>query len=229
MVHPTLVYLNQIWDTYPIEFILLICSSAYFLIRTINDFLPNKWKIDKRLYYLIKIQKVICSIKVSIPLRTHIDNVFLMKKLESFWSEETSTVRDNGGIISFNSNLTGSTYEISTYQDEEEEKTFLTINNFNGFSIGPIGGIKNLDSAINEIQKITEFFSAEKESTDKISVEIQITPRTKKWENHLSTDYKKENYSCCYNCKNIKITNEGYSSLKENISKVLYEWMGYYI
>lgn len=223
-------YLNTIWNTYPIEFILLILTGMYTIVRTINDLLPNKYKINKRLNFLIKISKVICRIKVSIPVKEPHTFEELKNKFSNFWSKATSNVREDGLPISFYSNSSGSAYEVSTFEDTEESKNFVTLDNFNGFNIGLFGGIKNLDIVLDEIHKITELFNNERDGNDKIIIEISITPRIKKFsDNNLNANYSKDNFSCSYNCKDITLVNKGYSSLKKNISNTIYEWMSHFV
>jgi len=223
-------YLSNIWNAYPIEFILLILTFLYTLIRTINDLLPNKYKLNKRFNFLRKISKVVCRIKVSIPIKEQMSFEELKNKFTNFWSENTSNVREDKLPISFYSNFSGSAYEILTFEDNEENKNFVTVNNFNGFSISIFGGIKNLDIAIDEIQKITELFNNERNGKDKVTVEISITYRLKKFsDNKLSANYSQDNFSCSYNFKDIKIVNDGYSFLKKNISNTIYEWISRFV
>jgi len=227
-----LLYLNNIWNSYPIEFLVLIVTGLYTSIRITNDFLPIKYKINKRFGFLIKIEKVICQIKISIPTKEYISFDILKNKFNSFWNENTSNVREINAPLSFCSNLSGSAYEVNSIEDYEENKNFVTISNFNGFTIGIFGSIKNLDIATNEILKITELFNNDRRGTDKVLIEISITPRLKKYlqsKSKLSIEYTKDNCSYTSNFKQIKIVNEGFSSLKENIIKVIYEWIDIFI
>ena len=225
-----LIYLNNIWNTYPIQFVILIITITYTIARTVNDFLPTEYKINKRFNFLRKVEKVICQIKVSICLNKPINFKSLRDKFNGFWDENTSNVRDNRAPLSFYSKLSGSAYEINITEDDVEKKDFVTINNFNGFSIGTFGSLKNLDTAINEVQRIAELFNNERSGTDKITIEINITPKFKKYfDSKLAAEYTQNNCYYAYNCKNIKVVNNGYSSIKENISRIIYQWMEHFI
>jgi hypothetical protein len=225
-----LTHLNTIWNTYPIEFIVFIITTCYAIFRIINDFLPTKYKINKRIMFLIKIEKVVCLIKVSIPVKKHINLNQLGKRFDSFWNENTSNVRETHLPLSFYSKLSGSAYEVNSIEDVEENKNFITLSNFNGFNIGAFGMIRNIDTAINEIQQITDLFNSDRCGKDKITVEISITPRLKKEsKSKLNVENKEGNCSYVYNFKQIKIVNDGFSSLKQNISKTVYDWIDVFI
>ena len=95
----------------------IVAILIWSLLLWMLTFLPDKYKFHKRLAFWLKVKKVICQIKVSIPLQQGISFSQLQNKFHTFWSHNTSNVKEANGVLSFNSIVSGSTYDIYTVED----------------------------------------------------------------------------------------------------------------
>ena len=205
---------------------ILIWSFFLWLL----SFLPDKYKFHKRFCYWLKVRKTICQIKLSIPVRSNNSQNYLTDKFKEYWNNNAVNVKETPNNISYCSKTSGSAYDIKYVEDDEQEKSFVTIDNFNGFSVGLFGELRNLKPTINELKKISQLFDNDRDGTDKIIAEITITPRKKFFFNSkLKGEFKEEDYTCSFTTKTIHITNHGFPNLEENISKITYDWMIHFI
>lgn len=216
-------FINRIFSEWYAELIAVLVGMA---IVWIAGLLPSKYQYHKRLNFALKVSKAISKIDVSIETNEQIKLKDVKKELTEFlkndFLEDVKLQRD----LSFKSNKTGSSYNISSSDDEETERHFITVSSFNAFNIGFFGRIKGLHSIINELQSILESLKNINQNNKTISVHITITPRKKSLEkDKMLVRYDESNFSTTYTIKNIKIVNNGISSLDDNINKVFYEWM----
>ena len=216
-------FLVRVFKEWYVELIAVLIGMVLIWILGL---LPSKFQYHKRLNFALKISKAISKIDISIETKKLINLQEIHKTLYEFlrndFIEDINLQRD----LSFNSNKSGSSYKISSTKDEETERFFVTIGSFNAFGVGSFGRIKGLDLTIGELQSILDSFNGVKQETDKITVHITITPRKKSTEkDKMQVKYNEDNFSTSYTMKNIKIVNNGMSSLDHNINKVFYEWM----
>lgn len=216
-------FLIRIFNEWYAEIIAVLFGMMFIWILGL---LPSKYQYHKRLNFAFRISKAISKIDVSIETNKLINLKEIHKILQNFlkndYIEDVNLQRD----ILFNSNKSGSSYKISSTKDEETDRCFITVSSFNAFTIGFFGRIRGLNSTIGELQLILESFNKAKQGTDKVTVHITITPRKKSAEkDKMQVKYNEDNFSTSYTMKNIKIVNNGMSSLDNNISKVFYEWM----
>ena len=228
-----IIYLNDIWNGYPIEFILLIVSLPYSIFKFVDTHLPVKYKLSKRWYFWKKIEGATCQIKVSIKLRDSITLEQINTRLKPLWESGSFSDIRVANELNFNSTSSSSSYSIRVVEDNERNNSvfFVTLNNFGGLEISRFGNIKKLENTINEIQWIIDILNLERaRPVDVITTEITITPKLKdRLNSKISAQYTHDNCSCRFNNTTISITNQGFPSIKENISKIIYDWMEHFI
>lgn len=213
----------------------IIAAIVGAILLWFMDFLPAKYQVHKRLTYSLKVKKAISNIELSI-------NVKEQTKIEKI-KEIMNPILDRDGAdgvklqrdIRFNSLESGASYVISTKINFETEENFILISCFNGFNIGFLGNIKNLNTTINELLEMSGCFNNLKENKEKVTIHISITPRervlfSKEISNQIfnkevSVSHVGKNFSTSYNTTDIKLVNEGLEYLEENVNKVFYEWM----
>lgn len=229
-----LTNLNNIWNNYPIEFIILILTAFYGLLRIVNDFLPTKYKINKRLGFFRNIKTTFFSVTVSIPCQSIIKPRELISKFNDFWNEDTRIVKQDEGIIVFKSLQTGASYTIQLAESEDEDKCLVTIESLNGFKINKLGIMQDFKSALEEVQEIINVFSKDKESTEKIITQIKFTlnnkvdiKRREEVQKKLEYESKKFSFTCSLN--HIKVVNQGMPNLKKSIDTAFFNWIEEYI
>lgn len=229
-----LTNLNNIWNNYPIEFIILIFTAFYGLLRIVNDFLPSKYKINKRYRFFRSIKNTLFSVTVSIPCQSIIKPKELISKFNDFWSEDTRVVKQEDGVIIFKSLKTGASYTIKLAESDDENKHLVTIESLNGFKINKLGIIQDFKSALEEVQDIINVFSKDKESTEKIITQIKFTLNKKvdikrKEEVQKKLEYESKKYSFTCSLNHIKVVNQGIPNLKNSIDTAFFKWIEEYI
>jgi hypothetical protein len=128
--------------------------------------------------------------------------------------------------LTFKSNFSGASYDISIENDSPENKYFIIISCFNPFSIGLFGRIKRLNPFLNELNEIIECVQEYKKEKEKVTIHMTISPRLKNLEDNKSQiSYYEKNFSVNYNIKSIKIVNNGFSYIGDNIKKTFYDWI----
>jgi hypothetical protein len=208
----------------------IIAILIWTFIIWIMDFLPDNLKFHRRFRYMLKVKKAVCEIKVSIPLRGELSIQEVERIFNTYWDRNTINVRVSEGVISFFSKKSSSHFEIRQFFDDTMKTNFLTIDNLNGCNLGIFGGIKNLEETMDELQKISELFSAEKNAHQTITSEFSITPRLNHFlKSRLKGEFNQHPYQYSFTAKNILIRNKGFSELKKNISRTVYDWMGHFI
>jgi len=209
----------------------LLAIFIWSVILWLLSHAPDKYKIHKRFLFWIFVKKAITEINMTLTLRGQLSESRIQKLLQPFWSAQTTNVDESNPYnISFDSTLSGGSYEIKYLDDEEQDKKMITVKCFNGLSIGYFGGLKGFDETINEFQKLSEIFRKDMVDPESITVDISITPRTKRFLNsQLGAEVNGANYSSRFTVRTIHITNKGFSSIKNNVSSVLYGWMVNYL
>ena len=231
---PILTNLNNIWNNYPIEFIILILTACYGLLRLLNDFLPTKYKLNKRLAFFRKIKNTFFSVTVSIPCQAIIKPKELISKFNGFWNGDTRIVKQEDGVIIFKSLKTGASYTIQLGESEDEDKCIVTIESLNGFKINRVGIMQDFKSALEEIQEIINMFSKDKESTEKIITQIKFSLNKKvelKKREEVQKKIEYESKKCSFACtmNHIKVVNKGMPNLKDSIDNAFFCWIEEYI
>ena len=228
-----LVYLNTIWSTYPIEFIMLIISSFYLFLRTINDILPPHLKINKRIKFLKKIASISNEINVSVLCNKAINPTELMTYFGSYWNDNTKVIRQDSGLLIFKLLSTGTAYTIQLNEADNPEQMYITVQSNNGFKIGKFGGIVGLVNNIDELQEIIELFSAIENGTPKIITTINLTLREKddsiSKAGEIIAKINGRNFSIVTRDNHIKITTNGFSSVTKIIQKAIRYWIRVYL
>lgn len=208
----------------------IVAALIGALLLFMMDFLPDNWKVHRRLLFMLKVKKTVCQIKISIPLKEDMDFNIVERAFDKFWGENILNPKISEGGISFFSKRSSSQYDIYLSEDDEEEKSFLIIENINGLGLGIFGGIKNLEETTNELQDLSDLFAKYRDSNQTIMSEFTITPRIEKFfHSNMKGEVHDKKYTCSFTAKNIIITNKGFFQLRNNISKSIYEWMGHFI
>lgn len=204
----------------------LIAGLIGATVIWILSLLPPKYQYPKRLNFALKVSKAVSKAEVSIELREPLHLKDLEGIMKKFLEQEKIKDADIKKFIAFSSSYSGSSYKIKSTNDNEEEKYFVNIDCNTAFGIGLFGNIKNLNPVLNELQEIIGYFDTIKKGTEKVTVHITITPREKfNFDNKIQAEYSGTKFSTVYDMKNIKLTNEGFAYIKENINGVFYEWM----
>lgn len=219
-------FVEFLWNIIKEWYTQIIAVIVGMIFMWIFGLLPPKFQYHKRLNFALKISNAISKIDISIETEklTKIKDIHnSLKKFLNNTSIDDIKINED---LSFNSNKSGSAYKVYSYFDEGLDKNFILINSFNSFDIGFFGKLKGLRTTTNEIQSMLENLLGINKSENKITVHITITPRRKNnSKEKLQVKYDGENFSTTYNLKNIKIVNNGMSSIEENINKVFYDWM----
>jgi hypothetical protein len=221
--------MNNFWNNYPIEFLLVIFGWVISICVLINNQLPIRFQINKRFSFWRKIEKTMCAVRISISCNKSIEFSDLQNTLSKYWNKETRNVEPKDGTINFNSLRTGSNYKIRLVESDDEDKSTITIENFNGFAVGTFGGLKFFESTIDEIQEIVNLFTKEKELTERVVSSISLTPKKKSNKENITAQGSCKNCSYKYNFQKIQITNNGFPGLKSNVKNILYEWMSNFV
>ncbi|MBU1201290.1 MAG: hypothetical protein KJ583_01450 [Nanoarchaeota archaeon] len=226
--------LNNIWNNYPIEFVILILTAFYGFLRIFNDFLPTKYKLNKRFAFFKNIKTTFFSVTVSIPCQSIIKPKELISKFNDFWSEDTRIVKQEDGVIVFKSLKTGASYTIQLAESDDEDKCLVTIESLNGFKINRLGIMQDFKSALDEVQELINVFSKDKESTEKIITQIKFTLNKKvevkrKDEVQKKLEYESKKYSFTCSLNHIKVVNHGMPNLKKSIDTAFFNWIEEYI
>jgi hypothetical protein len=207
----------------------LIAGLIGATVIWILSLLPHKYQYPKRLNFALKVSKAVSKAEVSIELREPLHLKDLEKIMKKFLEQEKIKDVDIKKFISFNSSYSGSSYKIkSSIIDEGNDlkKYFINIDCHNAFNIGLFGNIKNLSTTMDELQEVVNYFDSLKRGTEKITTYITITPRERfNFDSKIQAEYSGTKFSTIYDMKNIKLTNEGFAYIKENINKVFYEWI----
>lgn len=229
-----LTNLNNIWSNYPIEFVILILTTFYGFFRLVNDLLPTKYKINKRIAFFKNVKTSIFSVIVSLPCELLIKPKDLIPKFKNFWSEDTRIVKQENGLLVFKSLSTGASYTIQIAESEDDEKSLITIESLNGFKINKLGIMQDFKVALEELQEIVNLFSKDKESTEKVITQIKLTLNKKTdikkkeiIQKKLEYESKKYSFTCSLN--HIKVVNLGIPKLKEAINSAFFSWVEEYI
>lgn len=229
-----LTNLNNIWNNYPIEFVILILTGFYGVIRLLNDFLPTKYKINKRFAFFKNVKTSLFSVTISLPCESIIKPKDLIPKFKNFWSENTRIVKQEDGLVVFKSLSTGASYTIQIAESEDEEKSLITIESLNGFKINKLGIMQDFKFALEELQEIVNIFSKDKESTEKVITQIKLTLNKKtdikkKEKVQKKLEYESKNYSFTCSLNHIKVVNLGIPKLKNSIDTAFFSWIEEYI
>ncbi|MEN7982381.1 MAG: hypothetical protein ABFQ65_02955 [Nanoarchaeota archaeon] len=224
-------YLKQIWDSYPIEFVVLIISLIWSTILTVNKYLPVKIQLNKRFSFFKKIKHTICNINVSINCDKHFSSVDIRKKLSSLLRDDFKMISDNEGKFAFKSFKTNNLYMLEVGESEKENKSHIILKNDNAFRTSRTGRIIGLQESLNQMQEIINLFSKEKEETERISSQIKIFPRKEDElvKDKLEIKMEGKDYFIACTSNMIKIITKGISCSKKSTEKAIYKWIEYFI
>jgi hypothetical protein len=213
----------------------ILAVLIWTLLLWALSFLPDSWRMDKRISYKLKVRKSDCEIKVSIPVAPNLTIGDVQASLKEFFNKRTRDVTSSGSTITFYSQNSSAYYKIQLVEDDEEEKKFVTIKNASAFKIG-LFGIKNLDDSLEEIQEIAILLDTKKKATEKVITTVTIIPRISKFfQSKLAGKFEiadKENtgtYYCSYTNTNIEVVSTGFPRVKKQIKSVVYDWMIHFI
>ena len=132
-----LTYLNNFKNDYPIEFIILILALLYSFFRTLNDFLPTKYKLNKKIAFWKNVKQTICNLTISLQTNNEITPKELKEYFKTYWSKNTKIIKESPLI--FQSLLTGAFYEVKLGESEIQGKSDITLKNTQGFRTGRFG------------------------------------------------------------------------------------------
>lgn len=188
--------------------------------------LPSRFQYPKRLNFALKVSAAVGKVDVSIPLKELGKIKEVKNKLQEILDRKEIRDVKLQNNLTFKSTFSGASYDISIENDFPEKKYFIIVSCFNPFSIGLFGKIKRLNPFLNELNEILELIQEYKKEKEKITIHIAISPRLKKTENNKSQiSYYEKNFSANYNIKNIKIVNNGFPYMADNIKKTFYDWI----
>ena len=222
--------INNFWNDYPVDFFILVFGLIISLIAYLNMLLPTRYQLNKRINFLRKISKTVCSIKVSIPCRRNILFSELKDIFSNYWNKNTANVEFANATINFNSLDTGSNYKIRLVESDDENKSIVTVENFNGFTISTLGSLKHFDDAIDEVQQIVDKITKEKDLTENVNILIALIPRKgDKLKENLCANGKDKYLSYSYSYTKINLISKGFSKLKKNTTNLFYEWMSNFV
>jgi len=225
------MYLNNIWATYPIEFIILIVSLLGNLLILINKQLPIQFQINKKYNFFKKVKNTICNIDSHIRCDKIIKTSDIKKKLLPELNKSFRLINDDLGLFIFESNNTNITYKLNIGESDNEGESTIVIKITNAFRTGRFGGIKNLNEVLKELQGIINLFSGDKKETENINSQIKIFPKNNLVKKEESIEIKIQNKDYFISCMKemISIKNKGIPNSENTIYKALNKWKEYFI
>ncbi len=223
-----LTYLNTFKNTYPIEFIILILALLYSFFRTLNDFLPTEYKLNKKIAFWRNVKQTICKLTVSLQINKEITQKELREFLKDYWNKNTKVIQEKPLI--FQSLSTGAFYEIQLGESEIEGKSDIIIKNTQGFRTGRFGKLHNLQNNLDEIQELINKFISLRSIIEKINTEIKINPRKFNVDTKgIIINERTKDFSYTCNAEMIQVITKGIPKIKKIVIEALNKWIEHFI
>lgn len=224
-----LINLNTLLRNYPIEFFIGLLGIIYSLFRKLNDHLPIRLRFDKKYYFWKRINGTICTISLSLILKKTITKKEIKEiYLKSHLNEKLTIASESP--ISIQSMNNGAIYTFRLGENEEENCSTLFIQCSHGFRTGKFGKIIKLDTNIDEMQEITNYFTSDKKNLEKVTAKIKILPKKESANNSKKIiTFSNKDYSISCNEKQIEINIDGLPKIKSLINESMNIWMENFI
>ena len=200
--------------------------------------LPPRWKLDKRWRFWRRVKTATNTTSLTIFCNTLIEPNNLANFFSKFFQDkQKQVIRDDPGLLIFSSEKSNVTYQVKLHEGEAE-KSIVTVETTNGFSLNGIGSLKGFKTFMDELQEIRNLFSRIAEETPNVTTNIKFTMKPEGFIKKL-LDYGKApeikihyqergfNYNCTQN--HIKIVNAGLINLEEQIKGAFFIWIDVFL